>query len=41
MILVLILTGILQSLGVPEAQALWGWFGDNLFWTVLMVIFLA
>jgi hypothetical protein len=41
MLLIWILTGILASLKVSIAVALWGWFGLHPFLTVLMIIFLA
>jgi len=42
MILVLIITYILQGIGIPEAQMLWAWFGDHLFWTIfLLIVFFA
>jgi hypothetical protein len=41
MLLIWILTGILASLKVSSAVALWGWFGLHPFLTILMIIFLA
>jgi hypothetical protein len=41
MILVLILTYILQSMGVPEAVQLWQWFMDNIVITIILVVLLA
>ena len=38
MILVLVITFILAGQGVPEAEMLWTWFGDHLFWTVLLTV---
>lgn len=41
MILVYILTAILQSLNVEIAVQLWQWFGQHIFLTILMLLFLA
>lgn len=41
MILVVVVTYILAGMGVPEAIALWNWFGSHLWITILMIIFLA
>lgn len=36
-----IVTGILSSLNVSEAQSLWHWFGHHVILTILMLIFLG
>jgi hypothetical protein len=41
MLLVWIITGILASLHVADAVALWAWFGAHWFLTLLMLLFLA
>lgn len=41
MFLIWILTAILQSAGVSDAILLWHWFGQHVFLTVLMIIFLG
>jgi hypothetical protein len=41
MVLVWILTGILASLKISIAVALWGWFGLHPFLTILMLIVFA
>jgi hypothetical protein len=41
MLLIWILTGILASVSVPVAVALWGWFGLHPFLTIVMIIFFA
>lgn len=41
MILVLLITGILQSLGDPTAISLWGWFDHHILLTIGLVLVLG